>query len=46
MSRCKMAWLVFDIVGLLVYLDACCVWLMPWERPAPTPVPLTVQEAR
>ncbi|OBH91275.1 hypothetical protein [Mycobacterium sp. E2733] len=46
MSRRRAAWLVFDTIGLLVYLVACCAWLVPLERPAPpTPVPLTVQQA-
>ena len=42
----RLAWLVFDIIGCLVYLNACCMWLIGWEQPTPTPVPMTVQEAR
>jgi len=45
--RRRIAWLVFDIVGWIMYLDACCVWLIPGLQPAPAPAALlTVQEAR
>jgi hypothetical protein len=41
-----MAWLAFDITGWLLYLAACCAWLVPLQQTAPAPLLQVVQEAR